>query len=121
MTEIAEMAFMLMCKEECDGTKPYWADDMPVSSKEIANTLGITRYKALKALHELERDGLIKRACVGCPAVEDGYEYTELVCEAAPPKHGYLLTEAGTASDTYKKAEYEFKKAMEEMCSYLPY
>lgn len=116
MTEIAQMTLMLMCREDCDGTKPFWADNIPVSSKEIAGILGITRYKALKALHELEYNGLIKRACVGCPAVEDGYEYREIVCGAAPPKHGWLLTKAGKADDTYKKAEYEFKKAMEEMC-----
>ncbi len=33
MTEIVEMTFTLICKEDCDGMKPYWANDIPVSSK----------------------------------------------------------------------------------------
>lgn len=116
MTEISENTFMIMCRNDCDGMKPYWADGIPVSSKEIADELGITRYKALKSLHSLERNGLVKYACVGCPAVEECYEYSEIVCEAAPPKHDYLLTEKGKASDMYKKAKNDFEKTMEEWC-----
>lgn len=72
------------------------------SSKNIAESLGISQYAALKALHQLMYDGLVEHGSMGCPAEISGGEYEEVVHEAGPPINGFCLTEKGRKTAIYK-------------------
>ena len=76
----------------------------------------VTKYRMRKALNELIADGLIEYTSQGRPAIESCGEYTELVCDAAPPINGYALTKAGFESDEWKAASDEREKAYKKMC-----
>ena len=85
-----------------------------ITTKSIINSTGLSRYKVIQNIHLLREDGLVKRASMGRPAQVSGGEYEELICEAAPPVNGWVLTKHGYASVEYKAAESEFLKGLEE-------
>ena len=106
---------IISCQFACY-TALYAPDRAVVSTPNIAELAGMTKYKARKAVKALEADGLIERTSQGRPAIVSYGEYTELVSEAAPPINGFTLTQKGFACDAYKKAEKEFEEAMRRMC-----
>ena len=75
----------------------------------------ITKYAMRKVLKELIADGVVEYTSQGCPAIESIGEYTELICDAAPPVNGYALTKAGFESDEWKTAYDAWCKALKEM------
>lgn len=75
------------------------------SSKAIAESLEISRYAALKALHALMHECLVERGSAGCPAVVTGGEYNELVSDAAPPVNGFRLTDKARETEMYKNEQ----------------
>lgn len=115
MTETAER--ILGCIVGCElslYTVLYGPDRAVVSISNICSLLGLTKYKARKALKELIADGLIEYTSQGNPAVVSCGEYRELVYEAMPPTNGYALTEKGFRSDAYKEQYEAWKKSMAE-------
>lgn len=102
---------IISCQFGCY-TALYAPDRAVVSTLNIAELAGMTKYEARKAVKALEADGLIERTSQGRPAIVSYGEYTELVSEAAPPTNGFALTQKGFACDAYKKAEKEFEEAM---------
>lgn len=86
---------------------------VPISSLMLFEP-GISKYKMRKALKELISDGVIEYTSQGRPAIESIGEYTELVCEAAPPINGYALTKAGFESNEYKEASERRDRAYRE-------
>lgn len=91
-----------------------WFDLRVISAQSIANATEMSRYKALKILHELCDDGLVERASQGCPAQVNYGEVTELICEAMPPLNGWALTSKGRETDIYKAVKDEYEHGMEE-------
>lgn len=85
------------CEQNWEGIQP-----VVLSSASIAESLGISQYAALKALHQLMYDGLVEHGSMGCPAETSGGEYEELVHEAGPPVNGFCLTEKGRKTAIYK-------------------
>jgi len=81
-------------------------------SNIVTLCVGLTKYKARKALKELAADGLIYYTSQGCPAVESCGEYRELVSEARPPINGYALTKKAFQSEVYKKKYMEWEESM---------
>ena len=77
---------------------------------------GISKYMMRKALKELIAEGVIEYTTQGRPAIESIGEYTELVCEAAPPINGYALTKAGFESKDYQEASEQRDRAYRRMC-----
>lgn len=92
----------------------YGPERVVVSTKEVANILHWTEYRARKAIKELVSRGWIERASCGCPAVESVGEYRELVCKAMPPRNGYAITEEGFKTDHWKIAYKEWCDSMAE-------
>lgn len=86
---------------------------VPIASLMLFES-NISKYKMRKALKELIADGLLEYTSQGRPAIESIGEYTELVCEAAPPINGYALTKAGFESDEYKEASEQRIRAYRE-------
>lgn len=76
----------------------------------------VTKYRMRKALKELIADGLIEYTSQGRPAIESCGEYTELVCDAAPPINGYTLTKTGFESDEWKVASEQRDRAYQRWC-----
>lgn len=109
MTEEAAIVFEEMCK-----FSQNWEGSYVFSSKLLANSAGMPRYKAIKALHELRDQGLIKRDSEGCPAVVTCGEIVELVCEARPPLNGWSVTEEGRKTEVYSQAYKEYCKGLED-------
>lgn len=115
MTETAEK--VLACIVGCElsiYTVLYGPDRAVVTISNICSLLGLTRYKARKALKELIEDGLIEYTSQGNPAVESYGEYRELVYEAMPPTNGYALTEMGFQDREFRKQYEAWKKSMAE-------
>ena len=107
--------FLVFCQAEIGSYMTTYAPERAVvSAKETAKILKWTEYRTRKAIKELVSRGWIERASIGCPAVVSYGEYTELVCEAMPPKNGYAITKAGFQTDLWKTAYAEWCKSMEE-------
>ena len=107
--------FRVFCSAEISTYMTNYAPDRAVvSTNEVAKCMNCTKYRAKKAIKELVSRGWIERASCGCPAIVSYGEYTELVCEAMPPKNGYALTEAGFETDLWKTAYAKWCKSMEE-------
>ena len=68
--------------------------------------------------YKLVKEGLIERASCGNPAIVSYGEYTELVCEAMPPKNGFALTKKGFQSEMWKEVYDEWCKSMEEWANF---
>ena len=75
----------------------------------------VTKYAMRKVLKELIADGVVEYTSQGCPAIESIGEYTELICDAAPPVNGYALTKAGFESEAWKTAYDAWCRALKEM------
>ena len=74
-----------------------------------------TKYGMRKVLKELIADGVVEYTSQGCPAIESIGEYTELICDAAPPVNGYALTKAGFESEAWKTAYDDWCGALKKM------
>lgn len=109
MTAVQEKVFYKLCELSFN-----WYDVNVFTSKDIAGCTGISRYAALKALHGLRDAGLVQNDCMGRPAVETGYEYKELVCDAMPPLHGFSLTPKALETDIYKQADRDNLQSLAE-------
>ena len=99
--------FQIMCCWDM-----HWDSCGVYSARELANATGLTLYATRKAIKELRENGLIERSCVGCPAIVEGYEYEELVCEARPPKHGFTTTASAKDTAIYKEEEMKFNEGL---------
>ena len=107
--------FLVFCQAEIGSYMcTYGPEKVVVSTKEVANAMKWTEYKARKAIKELVSRGWIERASCGCPAVVSYGEYTELVCEAMPPKNGYAITKEGFQTDLWKTAYQEWCDSLAE-------
>lgn len=107
--------FMVFCNAECGSYMTMYAPEkVVVSTKEIAKILKWTEYRTRKAIKALVERGWIERASIGCPAVVSYGDYTELVCEAMPPKNGFAITQAGFQTDLWNGAYADWCKSMEE-------
>ena len=95
-------------------TSCYAPPEAVVTSTQLAEWIGVSKYKIRKVIQTLVEDGLIKYKSQGCPAVESFGEYRELVCDSRPPINGYCLTEKGYQTETYKKADKEFEESLRE-------
>ena len=110
-----ETVFFCFCSAEISRYTTLYADDKAVCcTREIANILKWTKYRTKKIINELVGRGWIERTSIGCPAVVSYGEYTELVCEAMPPKNGYAITKAGFQTDLWKKAYSKWEQSMRE-------
>lgn len=98
----AAKMFREMCRIANIIDIPLYDDDVFTTS-ELADFMGISKYKTRKAIKILLDIEYIKRGSVGRPAIVRGYEYPELVCEAAPPLNGFILTEKGRQSEIFKE------------------
>ena len=85
-----------------------------VSTGEIAKMCLWSKYRARKAIKGLVEKGLIERASCGNPAVVSYGECPELVCESAPPKNGYAITEQGFQSEEWKSLYDMWCRSMDE-------
>lgn len=85
-----------------------------VSTGEIAKMCLWSKYRTRKAIKGLVEKGLIERASCGNPAVVSYGEYTELVCESAPPTNGYAITKQGFQSEEWKSIYDMWCRSMEE-------
>ena len=110
MTELAEKIFFQLCRRN---NNIYGATAV-INASEVAKTYGISKYKAYTVIHELRDEGLVERISIGRPAVVEGYEYPELVCEAMPPLCGWGLTDKGTHSEQYERAWEEYLQGLRE-------
>lgn len=81
-------------KALCEMTYNFYGVDI-FSAASIAQQTGLSKYSVFKALHILRDYGYVTNSCVGRPAIVEGFEYPELVCEAMPPYHGFSLTSKG--------------------------
>lgn len=69
--------------------------EVPVSCTHIAQRLGISVYAARKCMHELEREGFVKRGSfVFVP--EDDFP--------GPPYNGWVMTRKAKETDAFRKA-----------------
>ena len=103
---------------------PYVSTDGVIPISNILYLLkdkhsDVTKYRLRSCLKELMSEGLVEYRSVGMPAVEAGYEYVELVCEAGPPVNGYALTKAGFELDICKKLETESNEFFRKLCEEL--
>lgn len=107
--------FLIFCNAEIGSyMTTYGPERVVVSTKEVAKSMHWTEYRTRKAIKELVSRGWIERASCGCPAVVSYGEYTELVCEAMPPKNGYAITKEGFQTELWKGAYRDWCKSMEE-------
>ena len=104
-----ELVFRAMCK-----MAQNWYGVDVFSSKSIAESTGLSRYKTMKILHLLRDEGLIKNDCVGRPAVVSHGEYEELECEAMPPLRGFSITKKGSETDIFKQESDAYYKSLAE-------
>lgn len=111
--EIAVFHCLASC-EISTYTTLYGPKKVVVSTGNIAQQLSWSKYRTRKAIHTLVDKGLIERASCGNPAVEGGYEYRELIYEAAPPTNGYAITDKGFQTTEWKKAYDDWCKSMDE-------
>lgn len=103
------VVFLVFCHAEIGSYMcTYGPEKVVVSTKEVANAMKWTEYKARKAIKELVSRGWIERASCGCPAVVSYGEVPELVCDATPPKNGYAITKEGFQTDHWKAAYKEW-------------
>lgn len=109
ITAEKELVFRMMCK-----MAQNWYGVDVFSSKSIAESTGLSKYKTLKILHLLRDEGLVKNGCIGRPAVVSGGEYEELECEAMPPLRGFSITEKGSETDIFKQESDAYDKSMAE-------
>lgn len=107
LSDNAKKIFRIMCSWDMD-----WNSCGVYSAKELVNFTGLTLYAARKAIKELREAGLVERGCVGCPAIVEGYEYQELVCEAQPPKNGFTTTTSAKDTAIYKEEELKFNEGL---------
>lgn len=107
MTENAEKVFRTMCMYAQD-----WHDIRVYPVRLIAQSTGLSVYKVRNAINELRAAQLVERGCVGRPAIESGYEYKELECEAMPPLHGFSLTNKAVDTEIFKEEEQSFIKGL---------
>lgn len=90
----------------CDCATDYHEGSNVISSNNLANLSGLSRYKVMKAINILRDIFLVERTTCGFPAYEI-YTESGLVdfdC-SHPPKNGFGLSLNGYKSNTYKKAE----------------
>ena len=116
MSEFDERA-VFHCIANCEVstyTIMYPPQRVVVSTGEIAKMCLWSKYRARKAIKGLVEKGLIERASCGNPAVVSYGEYAELVCESAPPKNGYAITEQGFQSEEWKSIYDLWCRSMEE-------
>ncbi len=99
MTAVQEKVFRKICELSFN-----WYGVNVFTSANLAKSIGMSRYATLKALHGLRDAGLVQNGCMGRPAIETGYEYKELVCDAMPPLRGFSLTPKALETDIYKQA-----------------
>ena len=107
MTKNAEVVFQKMCRYE-----QHWESGGVYPTTLLAEATGLSRYMVRKAIKELCAEGLAERGSVGRPAVEYGYEYKELVCEAMPPLNGFMLTDKAVDTEIFKEEEQRFIKGL---------
>ena len=108
--EFAPVVFKKLCELEA-----FCLEKWVWSSKDISESIeGAKREYVRKALTWLRLNGLVKKACIGRPAIETFGEYRELVCEAMPPKKGWTLTDLGKESEEYKESCKAFNDSMRE-------
>lgn len=91
----------------------YAPRETVVTSTNLSELAGVSKYTARKALKALAVDGLIKYTSQGCPAIVSYGEVPELVYEARPPINGYALTEYGMKSKAFKDAYNQWCDSME--------
>lgn len=108
--ENQEKVLQIMCKTELD----IYGEIYVFSSREIAIRAKMSRQNVIKILHELHNKGLVEKASQGCPAQVSCGEVTELICDAAPPKNGWSLTDKSRESSIYKAEQEKFNKSLEK-------
>lgn len=112
MTENAEKVFRTMCMYAQD-----WNDIGVYPVRQIAQATGLSVYKVRNAINELRAAQLVERGCVGRPAIESGYEYKELECEAMPPLHGFSLTDKAVDTEIFKSEEKKMIKSLSDLAN----
>lgn len=107
--------FLVFCHAEIGSYMcTYGPERVVVSTKEVANVIHCSVYRARKAIRELVECGWIERVSCGCPAVVSYGEVPELVCDAMPPKNGYAITKKGFQTDHWKMTYKEWCDDMAE-------
>ncbi|MCM1328074.1 MAG: hypothetical protein NC253_01410 [Ruminococcus sp.] len=81
----------------------------------IAESVGFSKYKTIKILHDLRGNGLVERSSQGCPAQVSCGEVVELICESSPPINGWALTPKARKTIAYMDAEDEFFKGIADL------
>ena len=100
-------------KALCELSYNFYGNEI-FSASTISRHTGLSKYAVFKALHILRDYGYVENACEGRPAVVEGYEYPELVCEAMPPYHGFSLTPKGAKTATCKAVIRKIDKELEK-------
>lgn len=95
-------------------THTHAPDKVAVSTGEIAKMCLWTKYRVRKAIKWLVEKGYIEKVSVGRPAVVMYGEYEELLCEAMPPKNGYVISEQGFRTEEWKNIYDLWCRSMEE-------
>ena len=111
--EIAVFHCIANC-EVSSYTTMYAPNRVVVSTGDIAKMCLWSKYRTKKAIKGLVEKGLIERASCGNPAIVSCGEYTELVCESAPPTNGYAISKQGFKSEEWKSIYDMWCRSMEE-------
>jgi hypothetical protein len=109
VTENAKIVFESLCKYSQN-----WYGVNVITTKSLTEALKISRYKVIKAVHELIDEGLVKKGYYGRPAVMSYGEVAELAFEAEPPICGWSVTEKGQDTAVYKKACEEYEQSLQD-------
>lgn len=91
--------------EMCYNAHQYWWVNV-VSTQNLAEFCGLTKYRARKAIRQLRDLGFVWRTTYGCPAVVyESESGLDTWCDARPPLNGFGLTAKGYNSATSRRAE----------------
>ena len=104
-------------KDLCKSCFNFYGIDGIINATIVSKRENISNYKARKIINKLVDLELIEKTSIGRPAIEEEYEYIELVCEAQPPINGYKLTDKGRMSKAYKRAEVEYNESLRSMAN----
>lgn len=85
-----------------------------ISSKNIAESCGLSVYKTRKIIKSLVDKELVERASCGRPAVVSYGEVAELECEAMPPLNGFALTQKAFETEEWKEMYENWEKSLAE-------